>query len=129
MNRFISIIPVFCALIACGCTVMKYSEGIGTLQDLSRAGEEIETYLVSQEEGFCRLQQDAASGVFPDNISKTEAIAVYGEPVFSRPVDDIAGAGEVLLYRHPTDFFGSDRFYLYFDSEKQLTSWEHVPAR
>lgn len=129
MNCFLSIILVFWALTGCGCAVVKYSEGLNTLKRLSLAGEEIETYVMSQEKGFCRLQEDAAAGAFPGGLSKTEFIDNYGDPVFCRPVADAPQAAEVLLYRHPTGFFDSDRFYVYFDDNEKLSSWKHVPAR
>ncbi len=64
-----------------------------------------------------RLKQGIAKGKF---------IRTYGEPVLSKKTVEPLGE-ERLLYRHPTEYFQSDKVYVYFDEGGRLTRWEYKP--
>ena len=54
-------------------------------------------------------------------------IRTYGDPVLTVHSDQEASEVETLLFRHPTDYFTSDRVYATFDESGKLISWEHKP--
>lgn len=126
-SREILFFILFFSFFSSGCAVMRYSEGINTLKELSASGSEINEYLIAQEEKFLLLRDKVLSGQLEKGISKELFIKKYGDPVTRSPEDQNSGK-EVMLYRHPTGFFDSDRIYAVFDEEDSLESWELKPA-
>lgn len=111
----------------CGCTFPRCSQGIRRLKELARSEKEKEEYVRIQEELFYALRDDLISNRLKKGPSKEEIIDKYGETIFSQKVKNQPGVAYVMLYRHPVQFFNSDRIYLYFDYAYYLVSWEYKP--
>jgi hypothetical protein len=110
-----------------GCVLIRYSEQLKTLREVGKAQSEIYRYIEEQEASFYKLKETVKNNQLQLGISKEEIVASYGEPVISREVSNNPPIKEVLLYRHPTHYFSSDRIYLYFDNSDRLTYWEYKP--
>jgi len=124
--RGICLIILMLALFS-GCSVLRHSQEIRTLQELSASGSEIDDYLEKQKKKFYLLRDLVLSAQIKKGIRKEQFIEQYGDPVLST----LSGKGkeeETLLYRDPTGFFDSDRIYAVFDCSGRLVSWELVPA-
>jgi len=109
-----------------GCFFLPKS--LKTLKSVGDSQDEISTYLAKQLELFNQLLVDLEDEVVEPGISKKRFIRTYGEPILVKEVSEPSG-GIVLLYRHPTEYFKSDRVYLYFDQEEKLVRWEYKPYR
>lgn len=116
----------FCAICLAvglpGCAYLSNREGLMTLKEFSDNQKEIDNYLTRQERLFYKLKNDL-NKVRLEGMAKEKVIKIYGDPIFCQPLPDKNNAGEQCLYRHPTDFFGSDMIYLEFDSNQKLKSW------
>lgn len=111
-----------------GCTLIRYSSELMTLKSVGDSQKDIQQYLAAQEKKFSALQADVKANRLQSGVSKQDIVNVYGDPVFSRPLADDLEMYEMFLYRHPTQYFTSDRIYLYFDKDQKLTRWQYEPA-
>jgi len=108
-----------------GCFFLP--EGLKTLKSVGNSQEKIEAYLSRQAKLFDRLLFDLNRDAFKPGISKRRFIGIYGEPILSKVIEPLKGTR--LLYRHPTEYFKSDRVYFYFDQKGKLVRWEYKPYR
>ena len=109
-----------------GCFFLP--EGLKTLKSFGDSQERIEAYLIKQTRLFNELLNDLNQEALEPGISKNKFIYTYGEPILLKEVDNPSG-GLMLLYRHPTEYFKSDRVYFYFDQEERLVRWEYKPKK
>lgn len=110
-------------LILAGCA----PQGAFTLQRLANSQQELQGEVDEKEKLFSTLEGDIKNNRLQKGVSKSEIIANYGEPIFTRAVKSQTENQEFMLYRRPTAYFSSDLIYLYFDRQKNLSSWEIKP--
>ena len=123
-------IPVYLVIVLlCGCAKVTHLNELLTLKRVADSQKQIEIYLAKQERGFNKLNEDIKNSALAKGQLKRSIIAKYSEPVLTKePEPESAGIKEILLYRHPTNYFKSDRIYLYFDNGNKLISWKVEPA-
>jgi hypothetical protein len=109
-----------------GCFFLPQS--LKTLKSVGDSQDEIAAYLDRQVELFNRLLSDFKAEALKPGISRAAFIKTYGEPILIEEVSEPL-QGVKLLYRHPTEYFKSDRLYLYFDRQERLVFWEYKPYR
>ncbi|MEI8349656.1 MAG: hypothetical protein WCI77_05840 [Candidatus Omnitrophota bacterium] len=124
-TKTMSIVGIF---FASGCATMSHMDELLTLQNAADSQNDMECYLKKQERGFNQLQQDVKSNKLQPGILKRYIIEMYYEPILSKEENFEGTLRQVLLYRHPTHYFNSERIYLYFDRANRLTSWKIVSA-
>ena len=103
-----------------GCAAVRNPTQMKTLLKLNSSQKQMHSYVTKQERGFKRLCSDIDRKRLKVGLSQREVVSLYEEPVLEREVK-----GKIQwLYRHPTEYFNSDRVYLYFDSSDVLVGWE-----
>lgn len=107
---------------------MAHMDELLTLKSVSDNQRDIDIYLKKQEKGFTKLLADIRSNKLRKGESKNYLISTYFEPVLTKKAGDLKDIREVLLYRHPTEYFKSDRIYLYINNKGRLAYWELKPA-
>lgn len=117
---FLAVFSPMIIFVLTGCA----AQGIMTLQRLSISQQEFDEEVETQKKSFFLLRDDFKNNRLKNGMSKQEILAKYGEPVFSRVVNDATERKEVLVYRHPTEYFSSDLIYLYLNQKQQLCFWE-----
>lgn len=110
-------------LFVTGCAKLQ---GLMTLKRLGDSQKQIEDYLTRQKELFDVLVADIKEGTLREGMTKRQFIKTYGEPVLTRH-DESLPQQEILLYRHPTEYFTSDRVYASFNETGTLIRWEYEP--
>ncbi|MDP8290439.1 MAG: hypothetical protein P9M02_05705 [Candidatus Susulua stagnicola] len=123
--RFI-IISCLILFFVSGCFFLP--ESLKTLKSVGDSQNEIEIYLANQAKLFNKLLIDLRSECLEQGVSKESFINLYGEPILAKEVIDPPG-GVRLLYRYPTEYFKSDRVYLYFNQKENLVRWEYKPYK
>ena len=108
-----------------GCAYSPYISHVNRLKELGESQKEIEQYVEKKENLFSVLVGDIKNKKLKPGIPKKKIIEVYGEEVLTKKIDDNTSASEVLLYRHPVDYFSPDKVYLYFDKASQLSHWKY----
>jgi len=124
----IKIIAIAGIFLASGCATIEHMDELLALQSAAESQADMERYLEKQERGFCRLQQDIQSQRLQPGALKRYVTDIYYEPVLSKEENLEGQVRHVLLYRHPTRYFSSERIYLYFDQASRLTSWKIIPS-
>ncbi len=110
-------------LTSSGCLFKEDIEGLLVLKQLGAEQKSIERSLKIEEHLFRKLAAHVKKDRLKPGISLESFIASYGEPIVSK---DIPSVGKRLLYRHPADYFNSDKIYVYFDQQGKLTQWEYI---
>ena len=116
----IRIISILLLIFFSGCAAVRNPTQMKTLLRLNSSQKQMHSYVRKQERGFDRLCKDIDRKRLKAGLSKKEVISLYGDPILEREVK-----GKIQwLYRYPTEYFNSDRAYLYFDSSDVLMGWE-----
>jgi uncharacterized protein YicC (UPF0701 family) len=111
-----------------GCETVTHLDELLTLKSVSDSQKDIDKYLAEQEKGFQKLLDDLKNNRLKEGMTKKYIIATYAEPILVEQNSEDPRIKEVLLYRHPTQYFKSDRIYLYLDKNRKLLSWQLKPA-
>lgn len=117
------IIAVFLILVfTCGCSTVS---GLKRLQALSISRDEQEAQLKEEEQKFKQLLEDFSSGKIERGISKDKIIETYGEPISASKINKDSSFLDELMYRLPTQFFGSEKVFLYFNNGDKLVDFRY----
>ncbi len=111
------------SFLSAGCSNLQ---GLLTLKRLGDNQATTQRYVEQQAKLFERLIADIKSGTIAQDLTFRQFVRSYGEPILSRPDEPCVGM-TTYLFRHPTDFFKSDRVYATFDSTGALTQWDYKP--
>ncbi len=109
-------------VIVSGCSTVS---ALNRLQNLSLERDKQQAEVKEQEEKFQHLLSDFSSGAIEKGASKDNIIETYGEPITEKKIDEGFAYTEELMYRHPAQFFGSEKIFLYFDSSAKLIDIKH----
>lgn len=112
-----------------GCAAISHYQELMTLKRLGKNKEEIDRYVEDQKKRFAVLVLDIKNNVLLPGLSWEYIIQKYGEPVIVKDVTDKTAIKQVILYRHPTAYFTSDKVYFYFSKDKKLIQWQYQPGK
>ncbi len=120
----LSVILLGCFFTA-GCRVLSNTRQILVLRDVSESQSQIKKYLNRQEKLFYKLVKDIKAGRLKTGEKYSRVVEQYGDPVFCREGKNYS---EKCLFRKPTDYFSSDKVYLYFTAQGKLAKIEYIPV-
>ena len=107
-----------------GCVLL--SEEVATLKEVGKSQDQIARYLDRQEKLFAKLLDDLKNERLVVGTSKSTITSLYGESILSKEAKK-PPPGKILLFRHPTKYFDSDKVYLRFDEADELIGWKYKP--
>lgn len=113
-------------LISESCTFIKFHKQLSTLKQLEANQKSIDIYIDRKKKKFHQLLQAIKERKLPLNLSKKEAIDIYGEPVLTKKS---SSGEEVFLYRHPLKYSSTTKVYLYFDKDGKLSKFQVLSAK
>ncbi len=128
METKMKLFSVIFLVLICGCSTVQHMDELLTLKRVADSQKQIEIYLQKQEQGFSRLYEDINTGKLKPGKLERAIISEYSDPVLIKKPEGQTDIKEILLYRHPTEYFSSDRIYLYIDNKGKLSYWEIKPA-
>lgn len=108
-----------------GCAKLQHLDQLLTLKDLSEEQDKLGRHIEQQDQKFELLVQAVKANQLERYPGKRHILKRFGEPVYSRPIERNGQALELWLYRYSTQFFDSEKVYLYFDSSDRLVDWEY----
>ena len=114
------------ALLLTGCAKVSHLDQLLTLKDLAGEQAAINRDIKKQDANFDRMREEAKAGTLERYSSKRKILKEFGEPVYTRAVEQDGGQIEAWLYRHATEYFGTDKVYLYFDVQGKLVRSEYI---
>lgn len=110
------------------CSVTQNMEEIKTLKSVAKSQEKIEKDIESYNKEFAQMIKDYRNNELDEAITQDDVRDTYGDPVAIWTFDD-PSATTKWLYRESTNFFKSEKLYLYFDYDQNLTDIVYHPAR
>jgi hypothetical protein len=129
MNNSLKIFLGIVLLLTSGCATVAHLDELLALKQIDNDQKQMDRCIKRQDAAFARLSADVHSGKIKKGILKQRIIAEYGEPIVTTSVNDGSSVVEVILYRHPTRYFDSDKIYLYFDASQKLVRIEYKPFK
>lgn len=112
-----TIIYFFIAVFIAGCSTVG---GLDRLKALSLSRDDQEATIKEQDQKFMRLLNDFSSGKIEKGATKDKIIQAYGEPILIKELKKDSSVEQEWMYRHPAQFFGSEKVFLYFNSKDEL---------
>jgi uncharacterized protein YehS (DUF1456 family) len=129
MFLYFKVLFYFLILGITGCAAMSNLDELLTLKSVADSQKDIEIYLKKQEDGFKKLLDDVKNERLKQGLTKKYIMETYAEPILTKETTQDNAVREILLYRHPTQYFNSDRIYLYLDKNFRLLKWQLKPAK
>lgn len=123
---FLNLFFVISLVFLCGCAKLAHLEQLLTIKSYSDNKDLQEKFVSKQNEDFERLLQLVRAEGLNAYQTKKELCADFGPPVFTREVIHQGQSVEMCLYRYATEYWNSDKVYVYFDQESRLVDWEWV---
>jgi len=111
-----------------GCSLFSNMDGAMRLKNYSENKDHQEASVKRQNKNFDRLIAEVKGpglGRYPDKKSIRKH---FGPPVFVMQTEKVDTKYEVWLYRYSTQYFGTDKLYLYFDSKGILKDHDYAPS-
>ncbi|MDD5069507.1 MAG: hypothetical protein PHV17_02165 [Candidatus Omnitrophica bacterium] len=127
IKKLVIFFPLTLILLS-GCQVARNYSELKVLKELGKSQKEINAYLISQEKKFRLMKNDINRKELLIGTSKQDILKRYGDPVLAQALTGSGEETEMLLYRNPTDYFSSDKVYLYFDYQGKLLRYEYQPS-
>ena len=113
-----------------GCSAVSHLDELLTLKAVGNEQTQMDNQVERQNKLFKILVEAVQKETFPQNYpTKVKIVKKFGEPIFSRPEKKNDQDLELCLYRKATEYFDSDKVYLYFDSSGNLVSREYVQGQ
>ena len=126
VNYLKKISILFIVLFVCaGCARVKRIDQLLTLKDLADEQAVMSQYIEEQDQKFELMLNEARTGTLDQYLNKQRILTAFGDPVFVKHVKEDDQELESWLYRYSTEFFDSEKIYLYFDADNNLVKSKH----
>ncbi|MCF7887169.1 MAG: hypothetical protein K9L71_01985 [Candidatus Omnitrophica bacterium] len=127
MNKKLQYLFIFLIFIFQGCALFTKAPQLLTLKRLGDSRKLMERDIEKKKKNLAKLINDIKTDKLKKGTSYNRFIRLYGEPVLEKLIDKDTKEKR-LLYRHPTEYFDTDKVYLYFNQEAKLIAWKYIPA-
>ncbi len=110
-----------------GCALFTKAPQLLTLKRLGDSQKQMELGVEAKKKNLAKLINDIEADKLAKGLPFKKFISRYGEPVLEKE----AGEGSLmkkLLYRHPLEYFNTDKVYIYFDQRLELVAWKYEKA-
>lgn len=115
----------FTVLVFCGCAKVKHLDQLLTLKGLADEQVAMNQYIEKQDQIFELMLEEAKAGTLDQYLNKRRILRAFGDPIFVKHVKGDGQELESWLYRYSTEFFNSEKIYLYFDPDGNLVKSEY----
>ena len=112
-----------------GCAKLSHMDQLLTLKGLADEQSQMKKYVQEQDRKFDLMLNEVKAGTLDDYSNERKVLRTFGEPVFKEHVSEDGQELELWLYRYATEFFGSDKVYLYFDKDGNLVKSEYIEGK
>lgn len=109
-----------------GCALFTKAPQLLTLKRLGDSQKLMERDVEKKKKNLAKLMDDIKTDKLKKGTSYNRFIRLYGKPILEKLIDKDTKEKK-LLYRHPIEYFDTDKVYIYFD-QQQLSAWKYIPA-
>ncbi|HOX54133.1 MAG TPA: hypothetical protein PLC32_01625 [Candidatus Omnitrophota bacterium] len=110
------------------CSIITRTNQMLTLKSLGDDQALQTKFLKQQEKNFQLLLSDVQNGILKKGATRKDMLSRYGEPIAIKEMTKDSLFAEQFVYRHPEQFFDSEKVYLFFDKDQALAEWKYEPA-
>lgn len=115
-----------CVLV-CGCSVAGKMDEINTLKSVAKSQEQLEEEVNTYNVSFHLMLEDYKQSALSSVKTQKQLLKLYGQPVGVWAIDEPPAVSK-WLYRESTNFFKSDKLYVYFDENQNIVNIIHHPS-
>ena len=112
-----------------GCAKVKHLDQLLTLKDLADEQDKMGQYVENQDQRFELMLSEVQAGTLDQYLNKRKIVRTFGEPIHVKHVNKNDQKLESWLYRYSTQFFDSEKIYLYFDLDDNLVESEYIEKK
>ena len=123
MNRLCIIL--LSAMVFSGCAKVQHLDQLLTLKGLADEQAKLGRYVEAQDQKFELMIEEVKAGTLDQYLNKRKILKVFGDPIYIKHVSKNDQELESWLYRYSTEFFDSEKIYLYFDSDDNLVESQY----
>ena len=114
--------------VLCGCTKVKHLDQLLTLKGLADEQVVLGKYVDEQDEKFEKMLEEVKAGTLDQYLNKRKIMRTFGDPIYVKQVKKDDQELESWMYRYSTQFFDSEKIYLYFDPNDNLVESQYIGA-
>jgi hypothetical protein len=111
------------------CSKVGSAGKLLTLKGLADEQVEMGKTIDAQDARFEKMLQEYHGGTLDQYLSQERFARAFGDPIYIKDLSleyDRANEKTVWMYRYAGKFFGSEKIYLYFDGNHNLTRTEYI---
>jgi hypothetical protein len=112
-------------IVLSGCAKATHLDQLLTLKGLADEQREMNRYIEEQDQRFKLMLDEVQAGTIGQYLNKKRVLRAFGDPIFVKNVERDGRELESWMYRYSTQFFDSEKIYLYFDPEDNLAGSEY----
>ena len=114
-------------MISSGCAKISHLDQLLTMKSLSDDQTQQQKYVKDRYKKFKALLAAVESGNIKNYPDKKKFLKTFGEPIYTETIDRDKEKLEQLMYRYSTQLSGSEKVYVFFNTEGKLTDWKYFP--
>jgi len=112
-------------MVLSGCAKISHLDQLLTLKGLADEQDQMGKQINEQNQKFEMMLSEMKAGTLDQYLNKKKIVGIFGDPIYVKTVKSDDRQMEVWLYRYAVKFFGSEKIYLYFDSDGKLVKSEY----
>jgi len=116
-------------LVFSGCAKVQHLDQLLTLKGLADEQVKMGQYIEEQDQRFELMLSEVRAGTLDQYLNKRKIVKAFGNPIHVKHVNKNDQELESWLYRYSTQFFDSEKIYLYFDPDDNLVESEYIGKR
>jgi len=109
-----------------GCAKVQHLDQLLTLKSLADEQVVMGQYVEEQNQKFELMIKEVEAGTLDQYLNKKKILRTFGDPIHVKHVNKNDQELESWLYRYSTQFFDSEKIYLYFDTDDNLVESEYI---
>jgi len=111
-----------------GCAKVQHLDQLLTLKGLADEQVKLGKYVDKQDQKFEMMLEEVKAGTLVQYLNKRKIVRTFGDPIYVKQVKRDDQELETWMYRYSTQFFDSEKVYLYFDSDDNLVESQYIGA-
>ena len=116
-------------IVLSGCAKVQHLDQLLTLKSLADEQVVMGQYVKEQNQKFELMIEEFEAGTLDQYLNKKKILRAFGDPIHVKHVNKNDQELESWLYRYSTQFFDSEKIYLYFDPDDNLIESEYIRKR
>ena len=128
MNRKFFSLVGFIFLFSAGCAKLQHMDQLLTLKGVADEQKRQQSAIEKQDKKFEQLREAVQTDAIKKFSNQKQILSKFGQPIYSRSVQNNGQDLELWIYRYSVEYFNSDKVFLSFDQDGKLVDASYEPA-